>query len=274
MMFTCTSSDQQTRSLATDEVPGRRERVDENWQCRQVIWHDYNLNYYVYSTDSSRLVTRCTAVEKTNSFQYYPLEQRLVYNRQGLLEQVYAENGSSQYHYRNGQLASIDFRQAKRLIYRYLISVNAGGQIIGLRGIPLNNSGLMGYSTRYQLDQQGRYVQLDVRTDKGLLYYRVVQDNFDTSTSSIYGLLRGIPFDLNRHAWINWGEGFPVSQDVARHIRTYQYAAPQTPDQLIKRSDVSASYRTNTQGYLTHQYRTDAVSSLHDTVWIDYRNCR
>ncbi|MFD2937335.1 hypothetical protein [Spirosoma flavum] len=224
--------------------------------------------------DSTSRLKHGTAAELTVSGHYYPLDQWLTYTRKGLLEQVRDHIGSSKYAYRNGQLTSIEFSQAGQPIYRYQVSLNTRGQIVGLSGTPLHNSGLPAYSTHYQLDQQGRYVQLDVRTDKGVLYYRVIQRDFDVSVNSPYALVRGIPYDLNRFPWMTWGEIFPLSPHLARHIQTYRYAPPNKPTQLIKRSDLRLTYQRDSHGYMTGQFSTDALTTIQDTVVIDYQICR
>ena len=164
----------------------------------------------------------------------------------------------------------IDFYQDGQPIYRYQVSTNAKGQITRLLGRPLNDSGLVAYSTQYQLDEQGRYVQLDVRNDRNILYYRVIQRDFNSSVTSPYQLIRGVPYELNRYSWITWGEVFPIIREVARHVESYRFAPPETPTQLIKRSDVSVSWRTDTLGYITGQFSTDAMTGIRDTVSIDY----
>jgi hypothetical protein len=75
---------------------------------------------------------------------------------------------------------------------------------------------------------------------------------------------------LNRYPWITWGEEFPISSEVARHVEIYRYAPPETPTQLIKRADVSVTWRTDTLGYVTGQFSTDALTGIRDTVSIDY----
>lgn len=269
----CTS-DQSAQPPTRTTLPDLSVHRDLTRQCRRFIWRAYNSNYYVYTIDSTNRLKHGTIAERTNSGPYYPIDQWLTYTSNGLLEQVQELNGSSQYSYHNGQLTSIRFSQAGLPIYRYQVSLNTSGQIDGLRGIPLNNSGLPAYSTHYQLDQQGRYVQLDVRTDQGILYYKVVQSDFDDSIVSPYALIQGIPYDLNRFSWMTWGEVFPLSRHLARRIQTYKYAAPNTPTQLIKRSDLRLSYRTDPQGYMTRQFSMDALTTIQDTVLIDYQQCQ
>lgn len=269
----CTSADHSTRPPVVTERRLSRSQTHPNRFCQQVVWRDYNTNRYEYRFDSSQRLSQCTALESTSSYKPYALNQQLTYTKDGLLERVRDEEDHSQYHYRNGQLASIDFFQQGRLIYRYVVSVNARGQLVGLRGIPLNNSGLLGYSTRYQLDEQGRYVQLDMEDDQGRLYYRVIQRGFTAAISHLYGLMRGIPYDINRHPWLGWGEGFPISPYLASHIETYRYATPQTPTELIKRTDVSITYQIDKQGYITGQFSTDALTTIRDTVLINYLKC-
>lgn len=247
---------------------------DSNRLCKRLIWRAYNLNYYEYTMDSVNRLQHAIAAERTISGRYYPLDQRLTFTSKGLLEQVRDPNGSSRYTYRDSQLTAIEFSQDGQPIYRYQVSVNTHGQIVGLRGTPLSNSGLPAYSTQYQLDRQGRYVQLDVRTDQGILYHRVTQSDFETSPGSPYALIHGIPYDLNRFPWMTWGEVFPLNPHLARRIQTFRYAAPNTPNQLIKRADLRLSYRTDPQGYITGQFSTDVLTSIRDTVVIDYQLCR
>ena len=85
--------------------------------------------------------------------------------------------------------------------------------------------------------------------------------------------MRGVPYDLNRYPWITWGEVFPISSEVARHVEIYRYARPETPTKLIKRADLSVSWRTDSQGYVTGQFSTDVLTGIRDTVLIDYLNC-
>jgi hypothetical protein len=235
-----------------------------------VVWHAYNTNYYTYTFDSKQQLSTCSAVEHSFNQKNYPLNQQLSYTKAGLLDQVLNERGFSRYRYKNGQLVEIDFFQDGQSIYRYQVSTNAKGQITSLLGMPLNDSGLMAYSTQYRLDQQGRYVQHDVRNDRNILYYRVIQRDFASSVSSPYQLIRGVPYDLNRYPWITWGEVFPISSEVARHVELYRYAPPETPNKLIKRADVSVSWRTDTLGYVTGQFSTDLLTGIRDTVTIDY----
>lgn len=251
----------------------RVARAHPKRRCRQVVWRDYNTNYYTYTFDSRQQLSACSAVEHTFNLKDYPLNQQLIYSKAGVLDEVRDERGFSRYRYQNGQLVGIDFFQDGQPIYRYQVSTNAKGQITKLLGMPLNDSGLIAYSTQYRLDEQGRYVQLDVRNDRNILYYRVIQRDFDPSVSSPYQLIRGVPYDLNRYPWMTWGEVFPISSEVARHIETYRYAPPGTPTKLIKRADVSVSWRTDTQGYVTGQFGTDALTGIRDTVSIDYLTC-
>ena len=271
-LYSCTH-DQSAQPPARTTLPHLSVHFDSTRPCKEFIWRAYNTNYYVYTLDSTNRLKHGTIAERTNSGRYYPIDQWLTYTSNGLLEQVRGRNGASQYTYYNGHLTAINFFLDGQLIYRYQVSLNTNGQIDGLRGIPLNNSGLPAYSTKYLLDQQGRYVQLDVRTDQGVLYYRVVQSDFDDDTSSPYALIRGIPYDLNRFSWMSWGEVFPLSPHLARRIQTYQYAAPNTPTQLIKRSDLRFTYRPDPQGYMMEQFSTDALTTIQDTVFIDYQPC-
>ena len=272
-MGNCTI-DQHAQTSARTRPPAPTVHSESIRSCKRLIWRAYNLNYYVYTLDSANRLQHGTAAERTTSGQYYPLQQKLTYTRDGLLEQVRDPNGSSQYAYRNGRLTSIEFSQVGQPIYRYQLSLNIRGQIVGLRGTPLQNSGLPAYSTQYQLDQKGRYVQLEVRTDQGVLYHRVRQGDFETSVGSPYALIRGIPYDLNRFPWMTWGETFPLNPHLARHIQTYRYAAPDTPTKLIKRSDLRLTYRRDPQGYMTGQFSTDALTTIRDTVVITYQQCR
>ena len=272
-MGNCTI-DQHAQTSARTRPPAPTVHSESIRSCKRLIWRAYNLNYYVYTLDSANRLQHGTAAERTTSGQYYPLQQKLTYTRDGLLEQVRDPNGSSQYAYRDGQLTSIEFSQAGQPVYRYQLSLNTRGQIVGLRGTPLQNSGLPAYSTQYQLDRQGRYVQLEVRTDQGVLYHRVRQGDFETSVGSPYALIRGILYDLNRFPWMTWGETFPLNPHLARHIQTYRYAAPDTPTKLIKRSDLRLTYRRDPQGYVTGQFSTDALTTIRDTVVITYQQCR
>lgn len=269
-VFTCTPTDHQDHTVSADTLSVRAAPARPKRRCRQVVWHAYNTNYYTYTFNASEQLSACSAVEHTFNQKDYPLNQQLIYTRAGLLDQVRDERGFSRYRYRNGQLVGIDFFQDGQPIYRYQVSTNAKGQITRLLGMPLNDSGLMAYSTQYQLDEQGRYVQLDVRNDRNILYYRVIQRDFNSSVTSPYQLIRDVPYDLNRNPWISWGEVFPISSDVARHVAIYRYAPPETPTQLIKRSDVSVSWRTDTLGYVTGEFSTDALTGIRDTVSIDY----
>ncbi|AKD53901.1 hypothetical protein SD10_02270 [Spirosoma radiotolerans] len=237
------------------------------------MWQDNNANRYDYRFDANQRLTQCTAFEQTSSYGVYPFNQSLTYTKEGLLERVRDQEDSSRYHYRNGRLASIDFFQEGKSIYRYLVSTNEQGIIVGLRGVPLNDSGLLGYTTRYQLDEQGRYVQLDVEDDRGKLYYRVKQTDFVSANGHLYGLMQGVPYDLNRYPWLDWGEGFPLSPYLASHTETYRYAAPETPSQLIKRADESVTWQRDKLGHVTGQFHTDVLTTIQDTVLIHYINC-
>lgn len=272
-VLACTPTDHQNTMTSADTLSVGVAPAHPKRRCRQVVWHAYNTNYYTYSFDATRHLSETSAVEHTFNLRDYPLNQHLIYTKAGLLDQVRDERGFSRYQYQNGHVVGIDFVQDGQPIYRYQVSTNAKGQITGLRGRPLNDSGLMAYSTQYRLDQQGRYVQLDVRNDRNILYYRVMQRDFDPSVSSPYQLIRGVPYDLNRYPWITWGEVFPISSAVARHVEIYRYARPQTPDKLIKRADLSVSWRTDTLGYITGQFSTDALTGNRDTVLIDYLIC-
>jgi hypothetical protein len=269
-VFACTPTDRQDSTTSADTLSVRVAHAHPNRWCRQVVWHTYNTNYYTYTFDSGQQLSACSAVEHTFNLKDYLLNQQLIYTKAGVLDQVRDERGFSRYRYKNGQLVGIDFFQDGQPIYRYQVSTNAKGQITRLLGMPLNDSGLMAYSTQYRLDEQGRYVQLDVRNDRNLLYYRVSQRDFDSSVTSPYQLIRGVPYDLNRYPWITWGEVFPISSEVARHVEIYRYAPPETPTKLIKRADVSVSWRTDTLGYVTGQFSTDVLTGIRDTVSIDY----
>lgn len=272
-MFACTATDRQHQ---IPEMPDQRtiqKKLATNRPCQQVIWRNHNGNWYDYRFDASQRLSQCTAFEQPNSYGTYALSQYLTYAKDGLLERVHNEEDSSRYHYRNGQLASIDFFQEGQLVYRYLVTTNEQGLIVGLRGVPLNDSGLLACSARYQLDEQGRYVQLDLEDDRGVLYYRVRQSDFVPATGHLYGLIRSVPYDLNRNPWIRWSEGFPLSPYLARRIETYRYAAPETPTQLIKRMDQSVDWKRDKQGHITGQFSTDALTAIRDTVLIDYLNC-
>ena len=269
-VFACTPTDHQDSTTSADTLSVGAAPARPKRRCRQVVWHAYNTNYYTYTFDSSERLSACSAVEHTFNQKDYPLNQHLIYTKAGRLDQVRDERGFSRYRYKNGQLAGIDFFQDGQPIYRYQVSTNAKGQITRLRGMPLNDSGLVAYSTQYRLDEQGRYVQLDVRNDQDILYYRVIQRDFNSSVTSPYQLIRGVPYELNRYPWITWGEVFPISSEVARHVDIYRYAPPETPTQLIKRADVSVAWRTDSQGYVIRQFSTDALTGIRDTVSIDY----
>lgn len=250
-----------------------QNRSNASQPCRQIIWQNHNTNRYDYRFDNSHRLSQCTAFEQTNSHGLYALSQYLTYTNDGLLEQVRDQEDSSRYHFRNGRLASIDFFQEGRPVYRYRVTTNEQGQIMGLRGEPLNDSGLLAYTTRYRIDGQGRYVQLDVEDERGLLYYRVKQSDFVPATGHLNGLLKGVPYDLNRYPWLSWGEGFPLSPYLARRTETYQYAGPDLSTELIKRADVSIRWQRDEQGHVTGQFTTDALTTIRDTVLIDYINC-
>jgi hypothetical protein len=269
-VFACTPTDHQNSMTSANTLSVRVAPDRPKRRCRQVVWRAYNTNYYTYTFDSSEKLSACSAIEHTFNLKDYPLNQYLIYTKAGVLDQVRDERGLSQYRYKNGQLVGIDFFQDGQSIYRYQVSTNAKGQITGLLGMPLNDSGLIAYSAQYRLDEQGRYVQLDVRNDRNILYYRVIQRDFDSSISSPYQLIRGVPYDLGRYPWITWGEVFPISSEVARHLEIYRYAPPETPNKLIKRADVSVSWRTDTLGYITGQFSTDELTGIRDTVSIDY----
>ena len=269
-VIACSPTDHQNRTTSVDTrsvhvAPARSTR-----RCRRLVWHAYNTNYYTYTLDANQKLSACSAVEHTANPKNYPLNQHLIYTKAGLLDQVRDERGFSRYHYKNRQLVRIDFFQNGQPIYRYQVSTNEKGQITRLRGMPLNDSGLMAYSTQYRLDQQGRYVQLEVRNDLNILHYRVIQRDFDSSVSSPFQLIRGVPYDLNRYPWITWGEVFPISRELARQVETYRYAPPETPNKLIKRADVSVHWRTDTLGYVTGQFSMDSLTGMRDTILIDY----
>lgn len=272
-LIACTATDQKNSGQQTREWPDHADDARPNRQCQQLIWQAYNMNRYTYSFDSSGRLSRCSAIENGYNLNSYAFEQKMSYTKEGLLEEVQYERGLSQYHYRNGRLVSIDFFQDGQPIYQYLIQTNTKGQITGLKGQPLQDSGLTAYSTQYRLDERGRYVQLDVRTDKGILYHRVVQRDFDPSVKSPYALFQHIPYDLNRYPWITWGELFPMNAQVARHVETYRYAAPETPMNLIKRSDIVLDWKTDRQGYLTGQFSNDTLNRMRDTVFVEYIKC-
>ncbi|QIP17319.1 hypothetical protein G8759_34115 [Spirosoma aureum] len=269
-LFACTPTDHQNSMTRANTLPIRVAPAHPKRRCRQVVWHAYNTNYYTYTFDSGQRLSQSSAVEHTFNQKDYPLNQNLIYTKAGVLDQVRDERGFSRYRYKNGKLEGIDFFLDDQLIYRYQVSTNAKGQITKLVGMPLNDSGLTAHSTQYRLDGQGRYVQLDVRNDRNILYYRVIQRDFNSSVSSPYQLIRGVPYDLNRYSWITWGEVFPISSEVARHVEIYRYAPPETPTKLIKRADVSVSWRTDTLGFITGQFSTDLLTGIRDTVSIEY----
>ena len=271
-VFACGPTDHQNSTTSADTLSVRTNSARPKRRCRQVVWRAYNTNYYTYTFDSGQRLSACSTVEHTYILKDYSLNQQLIYTKAGLLDQIRDERGVSRYRYKNGLLAGIDFFQDGQPIYRYQVNTNAKGQITRLLGMPLNDSGLMAYSTQYRLDQQGRYVQLDVRNDRNILYYRVIRRDFNSSVSSPHQLIRGVPYDLNMHPWITWGEVFPISNEVARHIEIYRYAPPETPNKLIKRADLSITWQTDTLGYITGQFSTDVMTGLRDTVSIDYLN--
>ena len=67
---------------------------------------------------------------------------------------------------------------------------------------------------------------------------------------------------------------FPVSPYLAKRVETFRYAAPETPTELIKRADLSVTWQRDKQGHLTGQFSTDALTTIQDTILIDYLNCR
>ncbi len=273
--LSCSSDTNQRQAT----VPGNHLNVSPKQStsgfCRQIIWQEANANRYIYLFDSLQRLITCTAQEESVGYKPFTLVQQLAYNKQGWLEWVHGQEDSSHYSYKKGRLASIDFFQEGRHIYRYLLHTNAQGHLVELRGIPINNSGLQGYSTRYQLDGRGRYVQLEVFNDKGQLYYRVIQRDFVAIDNHLAKAMRmhGIPYDLNRSPWPSWGKQFPVSEHLAGRIETYRYAAPQTPARLIKRADVSVAFLYNQRGYITRHVSTDAFTSMLDTIRITHLDC-
>ena len=263
-MLACTATDRQPQTPGTPDWPTVQEGPATSRPCRQIVWRDNN-NRYVY---------QCTAFERHSSYGTYALNQQLTYTKGGRLERVSDGEDSSRYHYRNGRLASVDFFQEGLAVYRYLVSTNEQGLIVGLRGVPLNDSGLLACATRYRLDDRGRYVQLDLEDSRGVLYYRVKQGDFRSAVGHLLGSMAGVPYDLNRHAWVNWSQVFPVSPQLAGRVETFRYAAPETPADLIKRADLSVSWQRDKQGRITGQFSTDALTTIRDTVLIDYINCR
>lgn len=216
-----------------------------------MIWRLYNTNYYDYAIDSTRRLTRCTAYEKETHGVYDPFVQTLTYNPAGQLDQVRHNDGYSQYRYQQGRLVGIEFVQGGESVYRYRVTVNESGQVVGLRGEPLNDSGLPAYSTRYRLDKEGRYVELEARTAADEPYYRVVQRQFAPAVRRAYDQFQLIPYDFNRHPWTYWGEQFPMSRDLPGQVDVYRYAAPETPTALIQRSATRFTYQTNQDDYVT-----------------------
>lgn len=269
----CTSADQQRQ--VTGPASQSPVATDQSTPppCQQIIRREANANQYIYHFDTHQRLNQCTALEEDGGSEPFTLDQRLTYNKKGWLEWVRGREDSSQYNYQKGRLVSIDFFQEEGHVYRYLLDTNAQGQLVGLRGIPMNNSGLQGYSTRYKLDGQGRYVQLEVLNDKGQLYYRIIQRDFVPMANQLAKGMRGIPYDLNRYPWPSWGKQFPVSEHMASRIEIYRYAAPQTPTKLIKRADMSMAFLRDQQGYITGQVSTDAFTSIQDTTRIIYLNC-
>jgi hypothetical protein len=271
----CSSADKQRQATGLgNQLPVSSSRSIPGL-CHQIIWQEANANRYIYHFDSLQRLQRCTALEESTGYKLFGLNQQLTYNNQGWLEWVRGQEDSSHYNYQEGRLASIDFFQEGRHVYRYRLDTNARGDLVGLRGIPMNNSGLQGYSTRYQLDGLGRYVQLEVFNDQGHLYYRVIQRDFVPIADQLAKGMRrhGIPYDLNRYPWPGWGKQFPLNEHLASRIETYRYAAPQTPTQLIKRADVSVAFLQNRRGYITHQISTDALTSMRDTICLTHLNC-
>jgi hypothetical protein len=273
-LITCTTTGEKG-TVQISKLPAHNNSYSRaKRRCGQLVWHAYNTNRYSYSFDSLQRLAQCYAVENGYTLYENAFSQTMSYRKEGLLDAVQYERGVSRYHYQKGRLAFIDFFEDKQPIYRYQVYLNPRGQIVGLMGIPLNNSGLMAYSTRYQLDKQGRYVQLDVYTDRGELYYRVVQRDFDPSVKNPLALTGQTFYDLNRYPWITWGEVFPFQQALARRIETFRYSAPETPGRLIKRSDVTVTWQTDSLGSVTRQFSYDALNRVRDTVSIEYLNCR
>ena len=270
----CTSTDGKRQSVQMTNQASAAYQLPTPPPCQQIIQQGGRVgSQYIYHFDGHQRLNQCTALEENSGSGLYTLNQQLTYTQQGLLKQVSSPVDSSQYHYRNGQLASIDFFQEGQRIYRYQFHVNARGKLEDLQGIPLNNSGLEGYSTHYQFDEQGRYVQLDVFNARGDQYYRVIQGNFVATPDLLARSMHGVPYDLNRYPWPSWGEQFPLSDHLASHIEIYRYAPPHTPTQLIKRADMSVAFQSDRLGYVTHQISTDALTTIRDTVRFRYLTC-
>ena len=271
-LLACTATDHQPQTPGTPDRPTGQDEPTTSRPCRQIVWRDNN-NRYVYQFDSTQRLRQCTAFEQSSSYGTYALNQQLTYTKDGRLERASNGEDSSRYDYRNGRLASIDFFQEGLAVYRYLVSTNQHGLIVGLRGIPLNDSGLLACATRYRLDDRGRYVQLDLEDSRGVLYYRVKQGDFRSAVGHLLGSMAGVPYDLNRHAWVNWSQVFPVSPQLAGRVETFRYAAPETPADLIKRADLSVSWQRDKQGHITGQFSTDALTTIRDTSLFIYLNC-
>lgn len=270
----CTSTDSKRHSVRTTNQAPAADQLLTPPPCQQIIWQEGGVdNQYVYNFDAHQRLHQCATLEDNSGYGIYAFNQHLTYTQQGRLEQVHNQSDSSHYTYQKGQLASIDFFQEGLPIYRYQLKNNTRKKLVELRGIPLNNSGLQGYSTRYQLDEQDRYVQLDVFNERGKLYYRVIQGNFVSTPNLLARSMRGIPYDLNRHPWPGWGEQFPVSEHLASRVEIYRYASPQTPTQLIKRADLSLVFQNDRLGYITRQISIDALTTIRDTVCIRYLAC-
>ena len=270
----CTSIDNKRHLAETTHQASVAEQLPPSPDCQQIIWQaGEGGNRYVYNFAANQRLRQCTALEENGGYGVYVLNQQLTYTPQGQLKQVRSQADSSHYHYQKGQLASVVFFQEGIPVYRYQFQVDARGHLVGLTGIPLNNSGLQGYSTRYQLDEKGRYRQLDVFNELGQPYYRVIQQNFVAGPNLLARGMRGIPFDLNRYPWPGWGEQFPVSEHLASRIELYRYASPQTPTQLIKRNDLSVVFQRDQLGYITRQIDTDLLTTIRDTVRIRYLTC-
>ena len=270
---TCQPTQRSTRFIAENQPANPSKKAGQNWQCQRVIWRAYNTNYYDYEIDTNHRLTRCTAYEKESRGVYDSFVQTLSYTPAGQLDQVRHTDGYSRYRYRKGRLASIEFVQGAELVYRYEVTVSETGQIVGLSGKPLNDSGLAAFSTRYKLDNQGRYVELETRTASGELYYRVVQRDFATAVRGAYDQFRLIPYDVNMHPWTYWGEQFPMTRELAGQVDVYRYAAPETPTTLIKRSATRFTYQTNQDGYATARWSHETLMQGRDTVSIEYQNC-
>jgi len=273
LVLGCTATDRQPKHTATPDGLLVQGGPIISRRCLGLVWHDYNTNRYEYQFDARGQLSQCTAFEQTASPGLYALSQQLTYARNGLLEQVRGGGDSSRYHYKGEKLASIDFFQLGQLVYRYLVTTNQQNKITGLRGIPLNDSGLPASSTRYQLDEQGRYVQLEVADERGVLYARVTQSDFVAAKGHLNGALGTLPYNLNHDPWLSWGEEFPLSGYLARRIQQYRYAASETPTKLIQRADLLVSWQRDKQGYITAQFRSDALTTIQDTSLINHLNC-